>query len=219
MLKRTLLSRVSLLIVLSAAPRLAAQERGAAALGELVEGLGTTSRVLMIGAHPDDEDTQLIAYLAKARHIETAYLSLTPRRRRPESDRQRARSGARNDPHRRAARGAADRRRTSVLHARVRFRILENDRRDVPALAEGFDPQGRRRDRARVPAAGHHLRVDRARRPTDTGTTSSRASSRATCSTPRPTRVHFPAVAGRRAQAVGARRSSIVCGAAAPAVR
>ncbi len=31
----------------------------------------------MIGAHPDDEDTQLIAYLAKARHIETAYLSLT----------------------------------------------------------------------------------------------------------------------------------------------
>jgi LmbE family N-acetylglucosaminyl deacetylase len=32
---------------------------------------------MMIGAHPDDEDTQLIAYLAKARHIETAYLSLT----------------------------------------------------------------------------------------------------------------------------------------------
>jgi len=31
----------------------------------------------MIGAHPDDEDTQLIAYLAKARHIETAYLSLS----------------------------------------------------------------------------------------------------------------------------------------------
>lgn len=67
-------------IVLSlilAAPRLRAQERGAAALGELVQGLGTTTRVLMIGAHPDDEDTQLIAWLAKARHIETAYLSLT----------------------------------------------------------------------------------------------------------------------------------------------
>ena len=31
----------------------------------------------MIGAHPDDENTRLIAYLAKARHIETAYLSLT----------------------------------------------------------------------------------------------------------------------------------------------
>ncbi len=53
------------------------QQHGAAELGELVAGLGTTSRVLMIGAHPDDEDTQLIAYLATARHIETAYLSLT----------------------------------------------------------------------------------------------------------------------------------------------
>ena len=31
----------------------------------------------MIGAHPDDEDTQVIAYLSKAKHIETAYLSLT----------------------------------------------------------------------------------------------------------------------------------------------
>jgi LmbE family N-acetylglucosaminyl deacetylase len=68
------------IVVHASAPRLAAQTPragGAAALGELIEGLGTTSRVLMIGAHPDDEDTQLIAYLAKARHIETAYLSLT----------------------------------------------------------------------------------------------------------------------------------------------
>ena len=63
--------------MLAAAPRLSGQERGAAALGELVAGLGTTGRVLVIGAHPDDEDTQLIAYLAKARHVETAYLSLT----------------------------------------------------------------------------------------------------------------------------------------------
>jgi LmbE family N-acetylglucosaminyl deacetylase len=59
------------------APRLSAQDRGAAALSEAVAALGTTTRVLMIGAHPDDEDTQLIAYLAKARHVETAYLSLT----------------------------------------------------------------------------------------------------------------------------------------------
>jgi LmbE family N-acetylglucosaminyl deacetylase len=59
------------------APRLSAQGRGAAALGEAIEGLGTTARVLMIGAHPDDEDTQLIAWLATGRHVETAYLSLT----------------------------------------------------------------------------------------------------------------------------------------------
>jgi LmbE family N-acetylglucosaminyl deacetylase len=64
-------------LLLAAAPRLFAQERGAAALGERIDGLGTTTRVLVIGAHPDDEDTQLITFLAKARHIETAYLSLT----------------------------------------------------------------------------------------------------------------------------------------------
>ncbi|MFI5229850.1 MAG: PIG-L family deacetylase [Gemmatimonadales bacterium] len=46
-------------------------------MGELVEGLGTTARVLVIGAHPDDEDTRLVAWLAKGRHVETAYLSLT----------------------------------------------------------------------------------------------------------------------------------------------
>ncbi|MCS7019122.1 MAG: PIG-L family deacetylase [Cytophagales bacterium] len=33
--------------------------------------------VLYIAAHPDDENTRLIAYLAKHKHYETAYLSLT----------------------------------------------------------------------------------------------------------------------------------------------
>ncbi len=36
-----------------------------------------TGRVLYIAAHPDDEDTQLITYLARARHYRTAYLSIT----------------------------------------------------------------------------------------------------------------------------------------------
>lgn len=74
-MKRAFISILGMLAV--AAPRLSAQERGAAALGEAVEGLGTTARVLVIGAHPDDEDTRLIAWLAKGRHVETAYLSLT----------------------------------------------------------------------------------------------------------------------------------------------
>ena len=34
-------------------------------------------RVLVIGAHPDDEDTRLITWLQKGRHAEVAYLSLT----------------------------------------------------------------------------------------------------------------------------------------------
>jgi LmbE family N-acetylglucosaminyl deacetylase len=61
-----------------AAPRLlASQERGATALGEAVAGLDVTARVLVIGAHPDDEDTQLVTWLARGRQVETAYLSLT----------------------------------------------------------------------------------------------------------------------------------------------
>jgi LmbE family N-acetylglucosaminyl deacetylase len=69
------------LALLAAAPRLvtaqADRERGAAALSELLRGLGVTMRVLVIGAHPDDEDTQLITWLARGRGVETAYLSLT----------------------------------------------------------------------------------------------------------------------------------------------
>ena len=63
--------------MLAAPPRLRAQERGAEALGELIDGLGVNARVLMIGAHPDDEDTFLITWLQRGRHVETAYLSLT----------------------------------------------------------------------------------------------------------------------------------------------
>jgi len=54
-----------------------AQERGAAALGAALRGLGVSTRVLIIAAHPDDEDTQVITWLSRGRHVETAYLSLT----------------------------------------------------------------------------------------------------------------------------------------------
>ena len=54
-----------------------APERGAAALGSALAGIGTTGRVLTVAAHPDDEDTPIIAWLARGRHVETAYLSLT----------------------------------------------------------------------------------------------------------------------------------------------
>ncbi|MDQ3674480.1 MAG: PIG-L family deacetylase [Gemmatimonadota bacterium] len=35
------------------------------------------ARVLLVAAHPDDEDTQLITWLVRGRGVETAYLSLT----------------------------------------------------------------------------------------------------------------------------------------------
>jgi len=37
----------------------------------------TDARVLLVAAHPDDEDTQLITWLVRGRGVETAYLSLT----------------------------------------------------------------------------------------------------------------------------------------------
>jgi LmbE family N-acetylglucosaminyl deacetylase len=43
----------------------------------LVQNAPERMRVLWIAAHPDDEDTQLIAWLARGRRVETAYLSLT----------------------------------------------------------------------------------------------------------------------------------------------
>ncbi|MGI8546344.1 MAG: PIG-L family deacetylase [Gemmatimonadaceae bacterium] len=65
-------------LALGTMPRfLGAQERGIVALAEARAAAGVANRVLVIGAHPDDEDTQLIAWLARGHRAETAYLSLT----------------------------------------------------------------------------------------------------------------------------------------------
>lgn len=42
-----------------------------------IEKLRTTARVLMIAAHPDDENTAFLAYCAQGLKLRTAYLSLT----------------------------------------------------------------------------------------------------------------------------------------------
>ena len=44
---------------------------------EELQRLRETGRVLYLAAHPDDENTRLISYLANGRHYATAYLSLT----------------------------------------------------------------------------------------------------------------------------------------------
>jgi len=50
---------------------------GIVGTGLLLRRLDGVKRVLMIGAHPDDEDTALLAALARGMGVETAYLSLT----------------------------------------------------------------------------------------------------------------------------------------------
>ena len=46
-------------------------------MGQAIKRLGVVASVLHTGAHPDDEDSGLLAYLARGRQARTAYLSLT----------------------------------------------------------------------------------------------------------------------------------------------
>ena len=48
-----------------------AQSLDATRLHELVAGLTVTPRVLIVVAHPEDEDNRLIAWLSRGRHIGT----------------------------------------------------------------------------------------------------------------------------------------------------
>jgi LmbE family N-acetylglucosaminyl deacetylase len=72
---RALLTGALTLVVPVVAP--ATQEPGAVSLDQRIRGLTVTARVLIVGAHPDDEDTRLTTWLSRARSIETGYLSLT----------------------------------------------------------------------------------------------------------------------------------------------
>ena len=49
---------------------------GAIGLGQQLKHLQTTASVMHTGAHPDDEDSGLLAYLARHEQARTAYLSL-----------------------------------------------------------------------------------------------------------------------------------------------
>jgi LmbE family N-acetylglucosaminyl deacetylase len=50
--------------------------RGALSLGQILKRLQTTASILHIGAHPDDEDSALIAHLARGNAARVGYLSL-----------------------------------------------------------------------------------------------------------------------------------------------
>jgi LmbE family N-acetylglucosaminyl deacetylase len=58
-------------------PAAAQGDLHAGALAHAVDRAATTGRVLYIAAHPDDENTRLMAYIASVRHLEVAYLSMT----------------------------------------------------------------------------------------------------------------------------------------------
>jgi LmbE family N-acetylglucosaminyl deacetylase len=66
-----------MLCVILGRPVLAAAEPSAGGLAHAVDRLATTGRVLYVAAHPDDENTRLLAYLANIRHLDVGYLSMT----------------------------------------------------------------------------------------------------------------------------------------------
>jgi LmbE family N-acetylglucosaminyl deacetylase len=69
---------VSALLVLGLIPiRGQRNLTGEIEIRQALERLNTLGSVMMIGAHPDDEREQVLAYLALGRHVRTAYLSLT----------------------------------------------------------------------------------------------------------------------------------------------
>src|SRR5262245_43381493 len=66
------------LLLLAVAPVFAQRTlSGEIEIRQSLEKLNTLGSVMMIAAHPDDENTALLAYLARGRHVRTAYLALT----------------------------------------------------------------------------------------------------------------------------------------------
>ncbi|MBL9216082.1 MAG: PIG-L family deacetylase [Opitutaceae bacterium] len=65
-------------LALAAASAAAGQDESSpAALAQEIHRLGTVGTVLHVGAHPDDENTELITWLSRGRGYRVAYLSLT----------------------------------------------------------------------------------------------------------------------------------------------
>jgi LmbE family N-acetylglucosaminyl deacetylase len=73
--------RFPILFLLIATPYLlkaqASQQLNAAEIKQGLASLNVTGSVLYMAAHPDDENTRLLAYLSKEKKVRTGYLSLT----------------------------------------------------------------------------------------------------------------------------------------------
>jgi LmbE family N-acetylglucosaminyl deacetylase len=67
-------------MLIMAAPSFASEppdQPNAGRLAQAVKKLSTVGSVLYVAAHPDDENTNLLAYLANEKHLRAAYLSIT----------------------------------------------------------------------------------------------------------------------------------------------
>ncbi len=77
MTRKTVVWVVGLVAAAPLSAQVGPQGSGVVEVGLTLRQLDGVKRVLMIGAHPDDEDSSLLATLARGMGVETAYLSLT----------------------------------------------------------------------------------------------------------------------------------------------
>ncbi len=77
MLSRPFLLAIFLIALVPAAAQQNVPFPGAIEVEQSLAKLNNLGTVLMIAAHPDDEQTAVLAYFARGRHMRTAYLSLT----------------------------------------------------------------------------------------------------------------------------------------------
>lgn len=76
--KSNIVENLAACLILLAAPAFAQRElSGAARVYESLHSLSNTGSVLMIAAHPDDENTALLAYFTRRLFVRAAYLSVT----------------------------------------------------------------------------------------------------------------------------------------------
>ncbi len=68
---------LAIVLAVFAIPAIAAEPVSSAAILQELKSFREMGSVLYVAAHPDDENTQLIAYFARGRNYRTAYLSLT----------------------------------------------------------------------------------------------------------------------------------------------
>lgn len=73
-MKKTVFYFLQALMFLQILP---AQRPNASTILHEIQKLGVTGSVLYVAAHPDDENTRLIGWLANEKKLETSYISLT----------------------------------------------------------------------------------------------------------------------------------------------
>ena len=73
-MKHTILLLILFGIISWVAKAQSSQQLNAAEILQVMKKLNTAGSVLYIAAHPDDENTRLLGYLAKEKNLRTGYL-------------------------------------------------------------------------------------------------------------------------------------------------